>query len=142
MAGSVTVRDVMTTDLAYMSDTANLVQAAKLMRDRDIGDVLVVDSEGMFEGIVTDRDIVVRALASGSDPKQTHLFNIVSEHCVTIGPDAPVSEAVRCMRDKALRRLPVTDDGHPIGIVTIGDLALHEDPTSALADISKAPSNR
>lgn len=135
------VRDIMTTDLVTMPDSADLVQAAQQMRDHNVGDVLVVDSEGLFEGIVTDRDIVVRALAAGADPKAMHLGEVVSEDCVTIGPDAPVSEAVQQMRAHAVRRLPVTDDGHAIGIVSIADLAVEQDPESALADISKAPPN-
>lgn len=142
MATALKVRDVMTTDPACLPDTATLVEAAEQMRDRDIGDVLVIDSEGLLEGIITDRDIVVRALAQGKDASQMHLLDVISGDCVTIGQDQSVADAVQLMREHSVRRLPVTEEGHAVGIVSIGDLAIERDPESALGDISKAPPNQ
>jgi CBS domain-containing protein len=111
------------------------------MRGNDIGDVVVLKEKRLF-GILTDRDIVVRALAAKSDPETTPVSEICSRELTTIEPTASVEEAVRFMREKAIRRLPVVDKtGDVIGIVSIGDLAVERDPRSALADISAAPPN-
>jgi len=135
------VSDVMTPDPVGMTASTPLSDAARRMKAEDIGDVLVLDGNSL-RGLVTDRDIVVRALAEDRDPRTTTLGDVCSSELVTVAPDAPVDEAVRLMRDKALRRLPVVDDGRPVGIVSIGDLAVDRDPDSALSDISGAPPNQ
>jgi CBS domain-containing protein len=134
------IQDVMTPDPVAIPKTAPVTDAAKAMKDQDIGDVIVRD-DGQVCGIVTDRDIVVRVLAEGRDPSSTKVGEVCSDQPVTVTPDADVSEAVRIMREKALRRLPVVDGGRPVGIVSLGDLAIEEDPNSALADISEAAPN-
>jgi CBS domain-containing protein len=135
------VRDVMTPNPCAISPSASVLDAAQLMRGNDIGDVVVLKEKRLF-GILTDRDIVVRALAAKSDPETTPVSEICSRELTTIEPTASVEEAVRFMREKAIRRLPVVDEtGDVIGIVSIGDLALERDPGSALADISAAPPN-
>jgi CBS domain-containing protein len=111
------------------------------MRANDIGDVIVVDDNGKLTGIVTDRDIVVRVVAEGRDPRATRLGDIASRELTVLAPDDPVERAVELMRERAIRRLPVVEQGKPVGIVSIGDLALDRDPDSALADISAAPPN-
>ena len=131
------LKDVMTPDPVTVPKTAPVTDAARVMKDRDIGDVIVRD-DGHVCGIVTDRDIVVRVLAEGRDPESTKVGEVCSDQPVTLPPDADVSEAVKVMREKALRRLPVTQDGKPVGIVSLGDLAIEQDPNSALADISEA----
>jgi CBS domain-containing protein len=110
------------------------------MRDRDIGDVLVVD-DGSIRGIVTDRDIVVRCVADGADLENAKVGDVCSADLTTVTADATVEEAARIMRDSALRRLPVVDRGAPVGIVTLGDLAVQADPHSALGGISAARPN-
>ena len=136
-----TVRDVMTTNLVTCSSSAPVKDAAGYMRDRDIGDVLVVD-DGSVCGIVTDRDIVVRCVAEGGDVRTAKVGDVCSADVTTVASDATIEEAARLMRDKALRRLPVDDRGKPVGIVTLGDLAVQADPSSALGGISAArPSN-
>ncbi|GAA1602570.1 CBS domain-containing protein [Catellatospora bangladeshensis] len=142
MATAQMVRDIMTTDPVCMLDSATVTEAAEQMRRRNIGDVLVTDRQGNLEGVLTDRDIVVRALAEHRQPDSTLLRDVVSEPAVTIRPDEPVSRAVQLMREHALRRLPVTENGHAVGIVSIGDLATERDPDSALADISQSPPNK
>jgi CBS domain-containing protein len=92
-------------------------------------------------GIVTDRDVTVRVVAEGRPPETTELKEICSRDLATLAPDDTVEEAVRVMRDKALRRLPILDGGRPVGIVSLGDLAVEHDPDSALAAISTAPPN-
>jgi CBS domain-containing protein len=112
------------------------------MCEADIGDVIVTNEKGYICGIVTDRDIVVRAVAQGSDCQGTKLGDICSRELTTLSPDDSIDDAVCLMRERAVRRLPVVEQGCPVGIVSIGDLALAKDPTSALADISGAPPNR
>ena len=138
-----TIQDLMTTDLCALSPQATLAEAAGTMRDRDVGDVLVIDDAGELRGIVTDRDITVRATADGRDPTATQLGDVCTDALVTVAVDDAVDDAVRSMREQAVRRLPVVDDdGTPIGMISIGDLARSEDPSSALADISAdAPNN-
>ncbi len=136
-----TVRDVMTKNPASLASDATVLDAARLMRDRDIGDVLVTDS-GAIRGIVTDRDLVVRVLADGRDPAKTRLAEVVSQEIETLPPTASVEEAVDLMMKRALRRIPVVEYERAIGIVAIGDLAVGRDPHSALGQISAANPNR
>jgi CBS domain-containing protein len=111
------------------------------MREFDIGDVLVVEADRV-EGILTDRDIVVRVVAAGLDPAKTTVGEVCSSQVATVSVDTPVEEAVEVIRQHALRRLPVVDDeGRLAGVATIGDFAVANDPTSALADVSAAPPN-
>jgi CBS domain-containing protein len=135
-----TVRDVMTTDLVSCRSEAPIAEAARHMRDRDIGDVLVVD-DGQVRGIVTDRDIVVRCLAEGGDVSKATIGDVCTSALQTVRSDAAIAEAAAIMRDHALRRLPVVDDGAAVGIVSLGDLAVESDPKSALGGISAARPN-
>lgn len=135
------IRDVMTPNPIALPATSPAIEAARAMRDSDIGDVVVVDGQQIC-GIVTDRDIVVRAVAEGRDPASTPLMDICSRELTTISPHESVDKAVRLMREKAIRRLPVVEDQRPVGIVSIGDLALERDPKSVLGNISAAPPNR
>ena len=135
-----TVRDVMTSNPICLDPGTTLMEAARTMAERDIGDVLVVDGANLV-GIVTDRDVVVRAVAAGLDPRTTRLNEIVTRDPVTIDPDQPVTRAAELMRENATRRLPVVEGDRPAGIVSLGDLAKERDPGSVLADISSAPAN-
>lgn len=135
------VGNVMTPEVIGVSPSAPVTEAAEMMREYDVGDVLVVE-DGRAQGIVTDRDLAVRVLAAHREPESTTVREICSEDLISVLPDVPVSEAVGLMREHAIRRLPViAADGQPQGVVTIGDLAVAEDPKSALADISAAPPN-
>lgn len=135
-----TIRDIMTTDVQTVSHTAALTQAARIMRDADIGDVVVTTDDNRPCGIITDRDIVVRSLAAGNDPATATVGTVCSQHLVTVEPDDEIDLAVRLMRDESIRRLPVCDsDGNLQGVVTLGDLAVERDPDSALARISANP---
>ena len=134
------VREVMTENPVMLEMKDTLAEAARKMRDEDIGDVLVM-KDGKLCGIVPDRDITVRATADGKDPNQVTLGDICSQELVTISADRPVSEAVSLMRNKTLRRLPVVEGDKPVGIVSIGDLAVELDERSVLASISAAEPN-
>lgn len=135
------VKDIMTEGPITLDRDASLVEAARLMRDRGIGDVIVVEGEDA-KGIVTDRDIVIRAIAEGADPNTTRLGQVVTSDLTSVAPDDPVERAIELMREKAVRRLPVLDGGKPVGVVSLGDLAIQQDADSVLADISKKPDDR
>jgi CBS domain-containing protein len=134
------LRDVMAKDPVALPADTPLVDAARSMKEKDIGDVIVLDGDEMC-GVVTDRDIVVRAVAEGRDPSDTKLGDVCSHDVVTLSPDASVDEAVKIMREKAIRRIPVEEDGKPVGIVSLGDVATERNPNSILADISEKVAN-
>lgn len=134
------LRDVMTPNPTVCKPDATAQEAATLMRDQDIGDVLVQDESGPL-GIVTDRDIVTRAIAAGRDPAQVRLGEICSNDVQTVTIDTSVEDVIKMMSDRAIRRVPVVDGGSPVGIVALGDLAVDRDPSSLLGDISAAPPN-
>jgi CBS domain-containing protein len=134
-----TVADLMTRPTATCPADAEIRAAAALMRDRDTGDVVVVDHDTV-RGIVTDRDIVVRALADGKGP-ETPLAEVLSGQVVAVAPDDRIEKVVDLMREHAVRRIPVVDGGRLAGVISIGDLAIERDSDSALADISAAREN-
>jgi CBS domain-containing protein len=135
------VRDVMTADPACVSTSDTADKAAQLMRDKDVGSIVVTENGGNVHGIVTDRDIVVRAIADGMDPRAETVDAIYSGDVVTVSPDTAVDEAIRIMRERAVRRLPVLEGNRAVGIVSLGDLAIQGNGEQALADISAAPDN-
>jgi CBS domain-containing protein len=135
------VREVMTANPVVVPKDASILEAARLMRDRGIGDVIVIDGDEA-EGIVTDRDIVIRAVAEGSDPGRVRVEEVLSGELAVVAPDDPVERAIELMREKAIRRIPVVEAGKPVGVVSIGDLAMERDADSALADISEEPPTR
>ena len=136
-----TIREVMTSDPITVSAGSTVMEAAQRMRDADVGPVIVMDDNGVA-GIVTDRDITVRTVADGRNPSDVRVEEICSRDLTTLSPDDSVEDAVRLMREKAVRHLPVVEGGQPVGIVSIGDLAVEQQPDSALADISQAPPNQ
>ncbi|MQA87002.1 MAG: CBS domain-containing protein [Streptosporangiales bacterium] len=134
------VRDVMTSPPVTVSADTTLREVAQTMRDTDIGTV-VVTRNGDVLGVVTDRDMVVRAFAEDGAAGSQRVEDICSSELVTVTPDTDADDAVQLMRRHAVRRLPVVDGNRPVGVVSIGDLAVDRDRKSALADISAAPPN-
>lgn len=110
------------------------------MRDAGVGDVIVTEG-GTIVGIVTDRDITVRATARGADPTTTEVGGVCSRELTLLGPDQTVDEAILLMSERALRRLPVVEDGRPVGIASLGDLAQQRDRDSVLGEVSAASPN-
>ena len=135
-----TVQDVMTANPITLPRTASAVDAARVMRDSDIGPVIVTDGDRIC-GIVTDRDITVRAVAEGRNPSDVQLGDICTPDPTTVAPSEPVKEALERMRQQAIRRLIVADEGKPLGIVSLGDLSDHGEADDTLRDISEAPAN-
>jgi CBS domain-containing protein len=135
------IRDLMTPNPTTLPSTATALDAARVMRADDIGDIIVLEGD-RIAGIVTDRDIVVRALGTGRNPAETPLGEICSRRLTVVSPTDAVASALELMREKAIRRLPVVEDGRPVGIVSLGDLADEEEGGAALGGISAAPPNR
>ena len=135
------LREIMTQKPVTVQVTDTVVAAARSMRDGNIGDVVVVDND-QIHGILTDRDIVVRALAEGRDPARTTVGEICSRELTTLSPNDAIGDAEKTMRARAIRRLPVVEGGRPVGIVSLGDLAVEKNPDSTLGGISAAPPNR
>jgi CBS domain-containing protein len=129
------VKDVMTAPPHTVTPATTLREVAGVMRDRDVGGVVVAEGDTVL-GVLTDRDIVVRCVADGGDPGQRTAEDVCSGRLAIVGPEDDSTEAVRVMRDHAVRRLPVVDGDRLVGIVSLGDLAVERDPGSALADIS------
>jgi len=135
------VHELMTPHPVALPATSSLVDAALAMRDFDVGSILVL-ANGQIYGIVTDRDVVVRGIASGNYPATMTLGEICSRELTTLSPADRVEDAVTLMREKAIRRLPVVENGQPVGILSLGDLTVEEDLHSTIDRISSAPPNR
>ena len=116
------IRDVMTPNPRTVTPQDSIQNAARIMRDSDIGDAVVMDG-GQVAGIVTDRDIVVRGVAEGIDAQSATVSEVCTTGIETIEPEASVDEALSRMREKDIRRLPVAKNGRPVGIISLGDLA-------------------
>ncbi|MFB8247127.1 CBS domain-containing protein [Streptomyces sp. NPDC055952] len=134
------VRDIMTSDPVTVEPQTSVAEVARIMRDEDLGVVLVTDGDDL-KGLVTDRDLVVRSICRGGDPEQTTVAGACSDDLVTVTADDDLGHAAELMREHSVRRVPVVDQGHPVGIVSLGDLAMERDPESALGDISAARPN-
>ncbi|MDQ4060721.1 MAG: CBS domain-containing protein [Pseudomonadota bacterium] len=120
------VGDIMTRTVEAVSPDATIQEAATLMAEHDIGAVLV-SAEGAPEGILTDRDIILRVVVDGRDPAQVRVREVMSKRLFTCRADDTVDGALRMMRDHQVRRLPVVDDdGQLLGIVALSDLAKAE----------------
>jgi CBS domain-containing protein len=134
------IRDVMTPAPVTVASTDMVTSAAKAMKECGVGAVPVI-TDGMLTGILTDRDITIRVLAEGHDAAAVRVGDVCTIEIVAVGMDDDVDEAIRLVRERAVRRVPVIDDGVPVGIISIGDLALTRDENSALAEVSSAPPN-
>ena len=135
------IQDIMTKQLHTVRKDATLRDVALLMKDRKIGNVIVTESDGKMCGIVTDRDLVVRGIAAQRDVDRTQIGDICSATVVKLPPTASIDDAVKLMRERSVRRIPIVSDGKALGVVSIGDLARAKDPDSALAQISSAAPN-
>ena len=118
-----TIGEIMTKNPTTIQPSTPLAEAARLMRDEDVGLLPVVDGD-QLSGTITDRDIVVRAIAEGRDATSTTVGELASRDLVTIDPQQPLDEALRLMAQHQVRRLPVVEeDGRLVGIVAQADVA-------------------
>ena len=127
------IREIMTTEIKKATPDNTLADIAAMMRDEDVGALPVVQ-DGELRGIVTDRDIVVRAIAEGKEPTTTTVQEVLSEELESVEPDDDVEDAADLMASRQIRRLPVVQRGKLIGMVSLGDIAVkHEESTASHA---------
>jgi CBS domain-containing protein len=132
------VRDVMTPGPIGVDYHRSIGDAARIMRAWGIGAVLVVNDQALY-GLVTDRDLVVRAVAESKGPDEP-VGPLSSRNLIAVHADDDTAVAARLMREHAVHRLPVIEDGEVAGVVSPGDLALPDDPASALAELGQTHS--
>ncbi len=139
-----TVREIMTTGVECANVGETLVEAARKMRDLDVGALPICGEDERLKGMLTDRDITVRVVAEGRDPGSVKVEELAAGKPVTIGADDTVEDALRTMSNHSVRRLPVIDGHDLVGMVSQADIArnLPDDKIGDLVEaISKAPSN-
>jgi CBS domain-containing protein len=139
-----TARDVMTPDCQCIKEDQTVEEAAKKLAELDVGAMPICGSDDRLKGMLTDRDIVVKVLAAGKDPATTKAGELGQGDgkTITIGADDSIDEALRTMKDHAVRRLPVIDGHDLVGIVSQADLArnIDEEKVGDLVEaISAAP---
>jgi CBS domain-containing protein len=134
------VRTVMTADALTVRSDEPLTVAAKMMRDANVGAVVVLHGSTVY-GVLTDRDIAVRVVAEEIDPRATRVDEVVTHDLVAVSPTDDVETAVELMRTHAVRRLPVVDGERLVGMIALGDVAIVRDSGSALAEISAEEPN-
>ncbi|MBQ7032840.1 MAG: CBS domain-containing protein [Clostridia bacterium] len=136
-----TVKDIMTDPAIVITEDASIVEAAKLMRQHNIGSVPVVSGDNNIVGIVTDRDIVIRNMARGLDPKSHSVEEIMTRDVSCVTPETEIDDAAQVMASDKVRRLPVVEDERVVGFVALGDISACKDYTfetgEALCEISE-----
>jgi len=135
------VRDAMTADPRSIGKSVSVVEAARLMREQDIGSLPITDDEQLV-GMITDRDITMRVVAEAADPNATSVEDVYSRDLISVAPDNDLEEALGLMARHQVRRLPVVEDGRLVGIVAQADIALSENETKTgeLVEAISAPS--
>ncbi len=133
------IRDIMTKNVVTLSKNDTIEKAARLMKEHDIGSIPILENKKVI-GVVTDRDIALRTIASGKD-KSTPIVEVMSTNIVTGTPDMNVDEATQLMSNRQVRRLPICNDEGLVGIVALGDMAitsqLQNEAEEALNSISQ-----
>lgn len=134
------VREIMSKDIASLRSDDSVERAAQLMKQYNCGSIPVCTDDKII-GIVTDRDIAVRSVASGEDITEQRVGDIMTENVVFGSPEMEVSDAARLMSDRQIRRLPIVENNSLIGIVALGDISLdpnyQDSAEEALKDISR-----
>ena len=134
---SILARVIMTGGAECIGVNETLEQAARKMKDLDVGSLPICGEDNRLKGMLTDRDIVVRCLADGGDPKTTRAGDLAQGKPVTIGADDTIEEAIRTMQQHQVRRLPVIDGHDLIGMLSQADIARHT-PDQSVADTVQA----
>lgn len=140
------VRDVMTQQVHSINANETVDAAARTLTHYNIGVLPVCGSDGSLQGVVTDRDLVIRCMASGRQPEKTRVQDVMTGKVQTVDPDMELPVAAHLMGRLQVRRLPVVKEGRLCGMVSLGDLAKREssvmDAADALSDISENLSTR
>ena len=134
------VSQLMNTNVVSVTPGETATLAARLLNRHNIGALPVCGVDGRLKGILTDRDIVLRCVAAENDPDTTTVGDIMSRGVISVSPDDDVCEAARIMAGDQVRRLPVTQDGRVVGMLSLGDMARRREfdmeAAKALSDIS------
>lgn len=140
------IREVMTKQVIRIHPEETVAVAARTLTHYNIGALPVCENSGQLCGVITDRDIVTRCLASNREPDRTRVRDVMTGWVVSASPDMDISAAAHLMGRQQVRRLPVVDNGRLCGMVSLGDLAVREqsnpDAADALGDISTNLSKR
>lgn len=140
------VRDVMTQQVYSINANETVDAAARTLTHYNIGVLPVRGSDGSLQGVVTDRDLVIRCMATGRQPEKTRVQDVMTGKVQTVDPDMELPVAAHLMGRLQVRRLPVVKEGRLCGMVSLGDLAKREDSimdaADALSDISENLSTR
>jgi CBS domain-containing protein len=132
--------DIMTKDLVYSRPSDMVSEVAQLMKDEDIGPVLIVDDSNdgkRLVGIVTDRDLAIKVVGEGRDPQNTRVEDVMTESLVTVRASDDVQSAMQAMAQNQLRRIPVVDDGQLVGIISQADVATRLNEPQSTAEVVK-----
>lgn len=134
------VRDLMSKSVVTIAPEESAALAARLLSRHELGSLPVCAADGTLAGIVTDRDIVTRCVAAGEEPGRVPVRDIMSPAPSVITPETPISDAAQLMAQRQVRRLPVVEQGHVVGMLSLGDLARSRrtdtEAAAALSDIS------
>lgn len=129
------VGNIMTTDVRTCLESDSLTACALMMKELNVGAIPVVDEVNNLVGIITDRDICVRAAAKGVDLNQAQVGSFMTANPITVGPETDVEDAADLMADNQVRRLPVVHDGKVAGIISLGDLAVDVGEPEMVAEV-------
>lgn len=136
------LRDIMTKNVDYCTPVDNVYEVAVKMKDDNVGAIPICEENQQLLGMITDRDIVVRGVAERR-PGSTEVTDVMSENLITASPDMSVDEAASLMAKNQIRRLPIVENNRLVGIVSLGDLAVHQGTDDeagfALSEISESP---
>jgi CBS domain-containing protein len=128
------LRDIMTTDFCCASPSDSLSKVGSEMKRHNVG-IMPVCQNGNLVGVITDRDIVVQCVAAGVDPKDCKVGSFMTKELIQASPDMDIGDAARLMGDEQVRRLPVVEGGRLVGMVSIGDLAVHSQDDKMIAGV-------
>ena len=134
------ISELMTDQVVTVSQDEAVTTAARLLKRHNVGALPVCDGNGKLRGIITDRDIVLRCIAAGEDPRETRISEIMSRSVITASSEDPIDKAARLMSEDQIRRLPIMDNGKVVGMIALGDMArsctCEMEAANVLSDIS------
>jgi CBS domain-containing protein len=143
MEAETKVADVMVTEVVTINPDATLAQAAEVMRDANVGMLPIVEEDGKLRSVVTDRDIVVRAVARGIEPDTTPVKNLDTEDVVSVRPEWDAEAAMRLMAERQIGRIPVVDaERRVVGVVTLSSLILRARDQEKVLDTAEEVARR
>lgn len=128
------VKDLMSGHVVCIAPEETAAVAARLLSRHNVGALPVVSGDGRLQGMITDRDIVLRCVAAEEEPGKTPVRNIMTSRVVSVSPEDDARTATELMAREQIRRLPVTQDGRVVGMLSIGDVAVRQDFSTEAAD--------